>query len=124
MLVRAVRKLAIHGGKPVREKPYPAWSGLGERENELLREVLASEQWGGFHEFVSKFEQLFAQLHDCEHGVAAANGTLALEMALEAAGIREGGRGHCTGAQFYFDGICGLTNESGSRIRGHRQHHL
>ena len=90
MLVRAVRKLAIHGGQPVREKPYPASSGLGERENELLREVLASEQWGGYHDFVGKFEQLFAQLHDCEHGVAAANGTLALEMALEAAGIREG----------------------------------
>ena len=90
MLVSTVKKLAIHGGRPVREKPYPACSGLLERENELLREVLASEQWGGFHDFVRKFEKLFAGLHDCEHGVAAANGTLALEMALEAAGIREG----------------------------------
>lgn len=90
MLFPAVEKLAIHGGRPVRQKSYPVHPEFGERENKFLQRVLASKQWGGFHDFVGKFEQLFAQFHDCEHGVATANGTLALEMALEASGIREG----------------------------------
>jgi dTDP-4-amino-4,6-dideoxygalactose transaminase len=82
--------LAIHGGKPLRERPYPAWPVAGAREQELLREVLASETWGGNSELVTRFEQLFASLHNCDYGVAAANGSLAIEVALQAAGIGAG----------------------------------
>ncbi len=90
MLVSSMGKLAIHGGQPLRQRPFPPWPVSGARERELLDQVLASDQWGGGSELVSRFEELFAQLHDCAHGVAAANGTLALEMALEAAGIGKG----------------------------------
>lgn len=58
-----------------------------ERELELLREVLESPQWGGFHEIVERFERDFAQFQHCAHAVSAANGTVTLEMALEAAGV-------------------------------------
>ena len=82
--------LAIHGGKPLRERPYPAWPVAGPRELALLQEVLASDQWGGYNELVARFEQLFASLHNCDHGVAVANGSVAIEVALQAAGIVAG----------------------------------
>jgi dTDP-4-amino-4,6-dideoxygalactose transaminase len=82
--------LAIHGGKPLRERPYPAWPAAGARERELLSEVLAAEQWGGYNELVGRFEQLFASLHNCDYGIAVANGSVALEVALQAAGIAAG----------------------------------
>lgn len=57
---------------------------------ELLRQVLESERWGGYHEFVGRFEKEFAVFQHCAHGVSAVNGTVTLEMALEAAGIGPG----------------------------------
>ncbi len=78
----------MHGGSPVRTRPYPDWPFAGSREEELLRQVLSSTQWGGNSPLVGEFERIFAGMHDCAHGVAAANGSVALEMALFAAGIR------------------------------------
>lgn len=85
-----MQKLALHGGRPVRQTPFPPWPVSGPREEELLRQALFADQWGGYHEFVSQFEQLFARLHDASFGIATANGSLALELALEAAGVGQG----------------------------------
>ena len=90
MLSGMAQKLAMHGGKPVRTDAYPAWPLARAREEELLRQVLASPHWGANSPLVGEFERLFAQVHDCEFGIAAANGTVALEMALHAAGIVAG----------------------------------
>jgi dTDP-4-amino-4,6-dideoxygalactose transaminase len=68
----------------------PSWPIAGEREIELLREVLQSDRWGGYHPFVGQLEQSFAAFQQCRHGLAAANGTVTLEMALEALGIGPG----------------------------------
>ncbi len=68
----------------------PKWPVATARELELLGEVLESERWGGYHEFVGRFEREFAAFQHCAHGVSAVNGTVALEAALEAAGIGEG----------------------------------
>ena len=68
----------------------PSWPIADEREWELLREVLESSQWGGFHPIVARFEQMFAGYHLAAHGVSAMNGTVTLEMALAAAGIGAG----------------------------------
>ncbi|MCU1263023.1 MAG: hypothetical protein JWO80_5908 [Bryobacterales bacterium] len=68
----------------------PQWPIAGEREAELLRQVLASDRWGGFHPFVTQFEREFAAFQHCAHGVSALNGTVTLEMALEAMGIGQG----------------------------------
>ena len=67
-----------------------SWPVSGERERELLLEVLASDRWGGHHPIVKRFEQLFATFQQCQFGVAAANGTVTLEMALEALDIGPG----------------------------------
>jgi dTDP-4-amino-4,6-dideoxygalactose transaminase len=68
----------------------PEWPQAGERETELLRRVLESPQWGGFHPFVSEFEQSFAAYQHTAHGISVFNGTVALELALEALGIGPG----------------------------------
>src|SRR5574341_85646 len=68
----------------------PDWPVASGRELELLREVLESPQWGGFHEIVGRFEREFAAFQHCAHGVSCANGTVAIEMALDAAGIGPG----------------------------------
>jgi dTDP-4-amino-4,6-dideoxygalactose transaminase len=68
----------------------PKWPIAGEREMDLIREVLDSGQWGGFNEIVGRFEREFAAFQHCAHGVSAVNGTVTLEMALEAMGIGPG----------------------------------
>ncbi|HWQ52749.1 MAG TPA: DegT/DnrJ/EryC1/StrS family aminotransferase [Bryobacteraceae bacterium] len=68
----------------------PKWPVWGDRETDFLRLVLESERWGGYHEVVARFERTFAAFQHCGFGVAAANGTVTLEMALEAAGVGPG----------------------------------
>lgn len=68
----------------------PNWPISGARERELLDEVLASDRWGGHHPIVNRFEQEFAAFQHCRFGLAAMNGTVTLEMALEALRIGEG----------------------------------
>lgn len=68
----------------------PTWPVSGARERELLDEVLASDRWGGYHPFVARFEQEFAAFQQCRFGLSACNGTVTIEMALEALGIGEG----------------------------------
>jgi dTDP-4-amino-4,6-dideoxygalactose transaminase len=68
----------------------PEWPQAGEREAEMLRDVLNSPQWGGFHPFVSEFERSFAAYQHAKHAISAANGTLTLELALDVLGIGRG----------------------------------
>lgn len=66
------------------------WPVAGERERELLLSVLASPQWGGFHEIVGRFERQFAAYQHCAFGITTFNGTVSLEMMLAVAGIGPG----------------------------------
>lgn len=68
----------------------PAWPQAGERELELLRTVLESPQWGGFHPFVREFEGSFAKYQHAAYGVSAFNGTVTLEAALSVLGVTLG----------------------------------
>jgi dTDP-4-amino-4,6-dideoxygalactose transaminase len=68
----------------------PPWPRAGEREAELLRMVLDSPQWGGFHPFVAEFEQSFAAYQHAQYGIGAANGSVTLELALNVLGIGPG----------------------------------
>jgi dTDP-4-amino-4,6-dideoxygalactose transaminase len=53
--------------------------------------VLRSGQWGRLDGTeVTEFEERFAAMHGCRHGLAVVNGTVALRIALLAAGIRAG----------------------------------
>jgi dTDP-4-amino-4,6-dideoxygalactose transaminase len=68
----------------------PKWPVAGEREKELLHQVLESGQWGGFNPLVQKFEDRFAAFQHCRYGIGAFNGTVTLETALTVLNIGPG----------------------------------
>jgi dTDP-4-amino-4,6-dideoxygalactose transaminase len=98
-------KLAINGGTPVRNIGWPTWPVSDGLEEKGLLEVLHSGNWWR-HSYgqgveleedetqlrstVAQFQHLFANDRGCDYGICAANGTVTLEMALRAAGIRPG----------------------------------
>ena len=86
-------KLAIHGGVPVRTRPFAPWPCFDEREREQLLGVLASRDWGGFpapNTRARQFAQRFAAYHGAKYGVCCANGSISLELSLRAAGVKAG----------------------------------
>ncbi|PYU02802.1 MAG: hypothetical protein DMG33_18110, partial [Acidobacteria bacterium] len=86
-----VGKLAITGGKPVRRKPFTPWPAYGQPEVRGLQKVLASRNWGGYpfpNRIADRFSEKFARLHGAKYGLAVANGTVAIEIALKAIGIQ------------------------------------
>ncbi len=86
-------RLAITGGKPLRRKPFAAWPVFTSDESSGLRKVLASRNWGGYpfpNQVADSFARNFARFHGAKYGLAVANGTIAIEIALKAAGVQPG----------------------------------
>lgn len=84
-----MQQLALFGGVPIRTKPFPAWPIFGEAEEARLLRTLRSGHWGRLQgSEVAEFENRFAAMHGCRHGIAVVNGTVSLRIALLAAGIR------------------------------------
>jgi len=50
-------------------------------------ELLRSGSWGGYSPKVKEFEEAFANFHQVKYGICCSNGTVALELALRAAGV-------------------------------------
>lgn len=90
-------RLAIHGGAPVRSRPWPRWPQPAPRAAEALGEVLRSGRWSisGAYQGADcqerRFARAFAAYCGAEHCVPAASGTASLMLALEACGV---GAGH------------------------------
>lgn len=83
------QKLALFGGKPIRTRPFTLWPIFGKAEEKRLVRTLRSGKWGRLQgSEVSEFENRFAAMHGCKHGIAVVNGTVSLRIALIAAGIR------------------------------------
>lgn len=97
-----LNKLAILGGQPLRQSPFPRWPVFDHSEEQALLRVLHSgEWWCGTQAYraqdgesspsrVIEFETAFALYHGAAFGLACASGTAALEVALKAAGIGPG----------------------------------
>jgi len=84
-------RLAIEGGTPLRTEPLPSWPVFDQRQIEAVSDVLRSGKtcyWVGSQGRL--FEPEFASLVGGRHGVAVANGSVALELALHALGIGAG----------------------------------
>ncbi len=83
--------LAIDGGQCVRTRKFAPWPSLSEDEVEAASVVLRSGKlnyWTG--EEVRRFENEFASFAGCQHAIAVANGTVALELALYGLKIGKG----------------------------------
>ena len=77
--------------QPTRTSPFPAWPYFEPEEIEAATRVLQSgsvNYWTG--EEGRRFEGEFAAQSSCKYAISVANGTLALELALQAIGIGPG----------------------------------
>jgi len=83
--------LAIAGGEPLRQQPYPSWPIWTQAEVAAVQAVVTSGRWGSTHGTeVQHFETEFAAYQDAAYGIAVVNGTVALKLALTAAGVGVG----------------------------------
>ena len=84
-------RLAINGASPVRTESFPAWPMNLEASARAASETIRLGKWGRNHgEKVRSFEKRFAMFQQTAHGIAVSNGTTALCLALQAAGIEPG----------------------------------
>ncbi len=83
-------RLALLGGAPAVSGQPPEWPFFDDADRQALNDVMESRIWGGYHESVAALEREFAAYHGAAHGIALANGTVSLEIALSAAGIKPG----------------------------------
>lgn len=84
--------LAIDGGAPVRRDPWPDWPPpADDAQRALLAKVLDSGRWASTAgPYCDELAAAFAARHGAANGVPLANGTLALFVALRAAGVGPG----------------------------------
>lgn len=85
--------LAINGGTPVRTKPFQSYPRHTNFEHDYLVKVLESGDWGGYpapNTWAKKFADAFASYCHAKYGICCANGSVSLEVALRAAGVRAG----------------------------------
>jgi dTDP-4-amino-4,6-dideoxygalactose transaminase len=86
-------KLAITGGEPLRKTPFTQWPLSTKAEEDALQDVLTSSKWGG-QPFPGKhsvaFSNKFAEVHTAKYAQCVSTGTVAIQAALIAIGIKPG----------------------------------
>jgi L-glutamine:2-deoxy-scyllo-inosose/3-amino-2,3-dideoxy-scyllo-inosose aminotransferase len=84
-------ELAIKGGTPVRQTPYPSWPQTDDDAYvAAVERVVRGGEWGGFPEpgvNAAAFEEAFAAYQGASHGVLIMNGTVTMEVACKALDI-------------------------------------
>jgi len=83
-------KLAIHGGNPVRTKPFPKWPRPTSEVMDSLIGTVENENWGVGSEVINKFEEKFAHFQNANYCISTSSGTTALWVALKSAGVKAG----------------------------------
>ncbi|HUP25317.1 MAG TPA: DegT/DnrJ/EryC1/StrS family aminotransferase [Thermoanaerobaculia bacterium] len=87
-------RLALLGGSPLRTAPWPRWPARSEEEERAVLAALRDGDWGGFplpNERSAHFAEAFARRHDSRFALPVTNGTVSLEVALQALGVEPGG---------------------------------
>ena len=83
-------KLAINGGRPLRDtksNPWPKWPVWNKKEEKGLLEVLKSGIWSYNGPKEHEFNKAFAKFIGTKYALSVANGTVTLQLALEACGV-------------------------------------
>ena len=84
-------KLALNGGRPVRETPSSKWPRATDADIEAVLQALKEGSWCRIGaDRAHRFEQEFAAYQGARFGVAVNSGTSALELGLLALGIQPG----------------------------------
>lgn len=83
--------LALYGGKKTVTKSFD-WPLFDESDVRVVTEVAASGQWGNpdCGGLVEKFEKEFAEYCGSKYAISCVNGSVALRLALIAAGVKPG----------------------------------
>ena len=84
--------LALTGGYAVKSQPggYLTWPVGGPLEEEALKRVLRSGQWGTMGPEATAFSREYADYCQAKHGLSVINGTVSLELILRALEIGRG----------------------------------
>ena len=84
--------LALHGGTPVRQKPFSkTWPIIDEREEKALVKALKSRNWCCLRgNAVYDFQKMFAEAMGVPHCVLTNGGTTALRTSLHVLGVGPG----------------------------------
>ncbi len=77
------KKLALHGGAPVRTQPFGPSHDFGDEEIAALTEVVRSGSIGKGSR-VAQFERAFAAKHGVKHAIAINSGTSAMHLCVAA----------------------------------------
>jgi dTDP-4-amino-4,6-dideoxygalactose transaminase len=102
--------LAIDGGTPACKGPFGPWPYYSEEEISIAASILRSGKvnyWTG--EQGRQFEKEFADFCGAKYGVAVANGSVALELALYALGIGPGNEVIVPSRSFIASASCALV---------------
>jgi L-glutamine:2-deoxy-scyllo-inosose/3-amino-2,3-dideoxy-scyllo-inosose aminotransferase len=83
-------ELAVTGGRAIRDvdkNPWPKWPVWDDNEERGLQEVLHSGVWSYNGPKEREFNEAFARFIGSKYALCAANGTVTLQLALEACGV-------------------------------------
>ncbi|MDP7636335.1 MAG: DegT/DnrJ/EryC1/StrS family aminotransferase, partial [Phycisphaerae bacterium] len=83
--VNTMDKLAVDGGQPVREKPFPRRTPFGTEEIKQVTEAIESQNLFALPgNKVKRFEEDFANKYGMEYAIASTSGTSAIHLAVAA----------------------------------------
>jgi dTDP-4-amino-4,6-dideoxygalactose transaminase len=90
-LIAAEEKPALLGGQPARKGHAASWPVFDEKDEEAILKAFRSGKWFRVDgQYVSRFEQAYAEKMGAKRCVATANGTSALMVAMAALGVQAG----------------------------------
>lgn len=103
-----MEKLAIHGGKPVRStKLYYGHQYIDDADIKAVSEVLVSD-YLTCGPMITELEKKLCKITGAKYAVVCSNGTAALHMACQAAGVAEGDEVITTPITFAASANCAL----------------
>lgn len=84
-------KLALSGGTPVRNQPFPSWPVITSADEQIWMEVFRTKRWNRLNgTYVDQFEKTWAERLGAKQCVATSSGTSALVTSVNALGIGPG----------------------------------
>jgi len=86
----SMEKLAINGGQPAIGKAFPEWPVWDTRDVEAVGKAVQEEVWGYHGAKIDEFAREFSRFQRLAHVIPVANGSVALDIALQALGVGEG----------------------------------